>query len=109
MFSATTPEDLKSMYDLLDAQDATLLHMQARDMLNKGFQWTLEYGEPRSPPFLRYQWGTPCCDIKLTDSGKYIMCTSPHHKPDFPRPQGHSKYRDPHLPWPEPGNVADVL
>lgn len=108
-FSAMAPEDLKSMYGLLDIQDATMLHSRASDMLNRGFEWTLEYGEPRNPPSLRYQWGTPCCSVQLTSDGEDVMCADPHYRPDFYRPQGDPKYGDTYLSWPEPENVGDVL
>ncbi|GMH45815.1 hypothetical protein BSKO_13778 [Bryopsis sp. KO-2023] len=92
-FATMSPEELKENYSLLGMIDAEMLFNRTRDLLRKGFEWTLEYGEPRSLSPLRYPWGTPCCSMRpVDDSPGYVECTDPNYERNLTRPRGDPKY-----------------
>lgn len=86
IFAQSTPDSLVQKYGLLELKDAGMLHTRAADMLERGFEWTLEFGEPRNPPPLRYGWGAPCCEIRLIEEG--AECTDPNYEANLCRPDG---------------------
>lgn len=93
--SGMTPEAVMQQYGMLALKDATMLHTRAVDMLEKGFEWALEFGEPRNPSPLRYGWGKPCCNLKVVNDGKNVECTDSGYEQDVQRPDGDPKYGDP--------------
>lgn len=92
-FSQMTPDNLMKEYGMPKLKDAVILQTRAVDMLQRGFEWTLEFGEPRNPPPLRYGWGTPCCEIVPAPEG--AKCADPNYKQDLWRPEGDSMYGRP--------------
>lgn len=80
-FSKLGPGNIMQEFDMWEMRDAQVLFQRATDMLEMGFEWTLQYGEPRNLSPVRYAWGTPCCRIQ--PSGE---CTDPNYKQDLQRP-----------------------
>lgn len=94
-FSGMTPQELMEEYGMMSLEDAIMFRTRAVDMLEKGFEWALEFGEPRNPPPLRYGWGKPCCRMRVIDDGKHVECADPNYEQDLRRPDGDPKYGDP--------------
>lgn len=85
-----SPNNLMNEYGMPTVNAATMLRTRAIDMLERGFEWTLEFGEPRNPPPLRYGWGTPCCKIVPAPEG--AKCADPNYKQDLQLPNGDSMF-----------------
>lgn len=60
IMGATIPE-LQSRYQYPTSEMVAALRQRASDLLNQGFEWTLQHGKPLNPGPLRYKWGAPCC------------------------------------------------
>ena len=44
-------------------------------MLEKGFEWSLKWGEPLNAPPKRYKWEEPCCSLAVNDH--VVSCAKP--------------------------------
>ncbi len=59
-----------------NAKEAGMLKMRAHDMLARGFEWTLEHGQPLNPPSLRYKPQPPCCSMTHVRKDVFV-CDTP--------------------------------
>ncbi len=44
-------------------------------MLERGFEWSLQNGEPLNAPPKRYRWHAPCCKLAVAD--RVVTCGHP--------------------------------
>jgi hypothetical protein len=60
-------------------------YIGSQGMLEKGFEWSLEKGEPLNLPPKRYLWQIPCCKIQLNVDG--VLACAHSWKPiaEFPK------------------------
>eukprot|EP00210_Caulerpa_lentillifera_P007684 g7335.t1 len=79
-------------YHLPDAETGSMLVQRARDLLEFGFEWTLEHGEPRNPPSLKYPWHPPCCKIRVIPNTIDVECMDPNYERNTFRPKGDALY-----------------
>ncbi len=119
-----SPETIKDEYDFPDLRNAEVLHQRAKgeslnvsrvcfsilaieqlhvraDMIERGFEWTLQQGQPQNVASRRYRWHQPCCSLAVDD--RMLRCGHAWNvTPEFPR--GDPLYG---APWtkayPDPG------
>jgi hypothetical protein len=68
--SAMTVDQVQEHYKYPNASMAWALNERAKDMLTKGFEWTLKHGRPVNPWPARYKWYPPCCQMQVTTHRK---------------------------------------
>mmetsp|Transcript_3357 Transcript_3357/g.7341 ORF Transcript_3357/g.7341 Transcript_3357/m.7341 type:complete len:538 (+) Transcript_3357:145-1758(+) len=97
----SAPEVMKA-YDFPLQRNAEVLLARAKDMLEKGFEWTLKHGEPANLRPKRYKWHEPCCKLAVDDHNT-VTCGHPYNPvAEFPRGdplRGGGWIR----PYPDPG------
>ncbi|PNW72358.1 hypothetical protein CHLRE_16g672049v5 [Chlamydomonas reinhardtii] len=83
---------------------ANVLQMRASDLYNKGFEWTLRYGKPRSFKPKSYRQQPPCCNLTVPNpKSSVIQCGhdwQDHIETPFGDPMGGGEWR---RPYPDPG------
>lgn len=97
-----TPKEIQLAYGFPYVASATVLQQRASDMLNKGFEWTLRYGKPRSFPPKSYRPQNACCGLNVTEKG-VLHCSHAWENPvelPFGDPQSGGVWR---RPYPDPG------
>eukprot|EP00210_Caulerpa_lentillifera_P006550 g6255.t1 len=83
-------EHVMEHYYLQDHSAGTMLLQRAKDLLEFGFEWTLENGKPKNPSSLIYPPHPPCCKIKVIPDSFLIKCDDPKYERHFFRPEGNS-------------------
>ncbi|GIL86258.1 hypothetical protein Vretifemale_14600 [Volvox reticuliferus] len=97
-----TPKQIQLEYGFPYVSSAAILQQRASDMINKGFEWTLRYGKPRSFPPKAYRPQEPCCGLDATTKG-VLHCAHPWtNRIELPYgdPQSGGEW---HRPYPDPG------
>lgn len=61
-----TPEDVMTHYDFPNLRNAQVLSQRAKSMLEHGFEWALQLGDPTNMTPKRYRWHQPCCKLKVS-------------------------------------------
>eukprot|EP00195_Chlamydomonas_chlamydogama_P003117 CAMPEP_0202915096 /NCGR_PEP_ID=MMETSP1392-20130828/64809_1 /ASSEMBLY_ACC=CAM_ASM_000868 /TAXON_ID=225041 /ORGANISM="Chlamydomonas chlamydogama, Strain SAG 11-48b" /LENGTH=549 /DNA_ID=CAMNT_0049606991 /DNA_START=71 /DNA_END=1716 /DNA_ORIENTATION=+ len=59
-------------YGFSKEKPAIILKNRATDMMERGFEWTLEHGAPRNGPRFRLPAQPPCCELVLEN--KMLTC-----------------------------------
>ncbi|GFR47810.1 hypothetical protein Agub_g9587 [Astrephomene gubernaculifera] len=100
--SKMTPKEVQLEYGFPYSSSAAVLQQRATDMLNKGFEWTLRYGQPRNfkPKSLRQH--PPCCSLGMS-SKNTMECGHPWNNTvelPFGDPMNGGEWR---RPYPDPG------
>jgi hypothetical protein len=57
-------------------RSAKALQQRASDMLHKGFEWALRFGEPRPLRPKQYRQQQPCCNVTMNRQN-VLMCAHP--------------------------------
>jgi hypothetical protein len=82
--SASTPDGIMARYGFPVKREAEMLYSRAKDMLEKGFEWTLQHGEPTNPDPLRFRWHQPCCSLALNAKHQMVCGHAWNVTPDMP-------------------------
>ncbi|GAX73008.1 hypothetical protein CEUSTIGMA_g460.t1 [Chlamydomonas eustigma] len=61
--SSLTVQEIMEQYGFPMQRHAEVLSVRAKDMLSKGFEWSLKHGEPLNLTPRRYKWHEPCCKL----------------------------------------------
>lgn len=57
--------NLKDYLGVLHSEMAVYLKGRSKDMLERGFEWTLAEGRPRSSNIFRFMLQPPCCRMQI--------------------------------------------
>ncbi|MEW5319050.1 MAG: hypothetical protein WDW38_010226 [Sanguina aurantia] len=71
--SSMGAREIQDSYGFPMLRNAEVLLSRASDMHHKGFEWALQFGEPRNMPPLRYNIQPPCCKLRW-DKGGGAVC-----------------------------------
>ncbi|GMH39567.1 hypothetical protein BSKO_07465 [Bryopsis sp. KO-2023] len=63
--SSMTLEEITTTYGLQDFEQAEALQSRSKAMLERGFEWALEFSPPYKPSTRAFQWYKPCCDFNI--------------------------------------------
>jgi len=69
-----TAEQVHWEYGYPNLRMADAVRNRSRDMLSKGFEWTLLYGEPTNQPMHRYKIAPSCCHMKWNPKDRRYQC-----------------------------------
>eukprot|EP00798_Chlamydomonas_sp_ICE-L_P026263 gene26263-17365_t len=62
-------EEVTQEYKFPMLRNGQALVSRARDMLDRGFEWTLKFGLPTNLAPRRYLWHQPCCSLNVSKNG----------------------------------------
>lgn len=68
-FSQLSESSLTHSLGLPNIETGAYLKQRASDMLDKGFEWTVQYGEPRNSKENEFYIEKPCCRMKSRGRG----------------------------------------
>jgi len=59
------PEEVMDAYGLSNPLRASILHNRSKDLIERGFEWTLEHGLPTNGPRVATYPQTACCNLMV--------------------------------------------
>eukprot|EP00892_Ulva_mutabilis_P003338 jgi/Ulvmu1/1376/UM011_0104.1 len=75
--SNMTYRQVQMEFGMAKMAHAIRLHQRASDLVHRGFEWTLQHGEPRNPWALQYPLTPACCDLHVHLAGAKCLSKEP--------------------------------
>lgn len=104
--SKMPPEKIASKYGYPHPRMAAAVHQRAKDMLQKGFEWTLQNGWPQNPVPTRYKWSKGCCKLRRRPDDS---STSAGNSSSSQGPYECTSWVQPDLRWPTDLPIGDPV